>query len=419
MQQLAADVALDPRATADVLRLVNSAAFGMSREILNVAEGVKLLGTKRTICTVISACMAQFQQMLKSRTGGKEVNWSNRRGVLIASATATFADRMSDVCPDAAYALGLLQDFGILALMRVEGSRYIRLLNRFRASKTSRLEVLEKEEFDLNHADIGAALLQHWGLPETMVGLVMRHHDPLPEETITVEQKFLHLMNIGEALANWRDHSVPERYERFRQSLGSAAAVPVEDIKDCIAEIAHRAEEANRLFRIPQPDPQELSELAHGLATKITEGAEGRPAVETETPSFSLNDVRQRVQILVVDDDSSTIALTKHFLGKAGMEARPCSTAREALQLAPECHAALVDVHLSDGASGVDIAKELRQGGFTRPLIMISADRRRSTVVACAVAGANDYVTKPFTFDTLVPKVSSLVSAHLGHPARS
>ena len=48
---------------------------------------------------------------------------------------------------------------------------------------------------------------------------------------------------------------------------------------------------------------------------------------------------------------------------------------------------------------------ELRAAGYARPIVVITADNRRETVMECVSAGVNDYLLKPFSKVQLVNKL--------------
>jgi DNA-binding response OmpR family regulator len=86
----------------------------------------------------------------------------------------------------------------------------------------------------------------------------------------------------------------------------------------------------------------------------------------------------------------------------------PCHRFEDASGLANDADVILCDVHLGQ-ASGVDLMLRLRDQGVAAPVIMISGDRTRDTVVGCIEAGTVDYIVKPFTRAKLLEKLTKHV----------
>ena len=112
--------------------------------------------------------------------------------------------------------------------------------------------------------------------------------------------------------------------------------------------------------------------------------------------------------ILVVDDDPGILELISTTLARVGYRVRTAASYAEAVACAREEEPALaiVDVELP-GPSGYDLLKELREEfGIALPVILVSGVRAESRDrVAGLLAGADDYLVKPFDPDELVARV--------------
>jgi two-component system OmpR family response regulator len=112
--------------------------------------------------------------------------------------------------------------------------------------------------------------------------------------------------------------------------------------------------------------------------------------------------------ILVVDDDPGILELISTTLARVGYSVRTAASYAEAVASAREHEPALaiIDVELP-GPSGYDLLKELRdEFGIGLPVILVSGVRAESRDrVAGLLAGADDYLVKPFDPDELVARV--------------
>jgi two-component system, OmpR family, KDP operon response regulator KdpE len=110
-------------------------------------------------------------------------------------------------------------------------------------------------------------------------------------------------------------------------------------------------------------------------------------------------------RVLVVDDEPQILRALQLKLRTAGYAVDTAATAGEALMKAamrpPE--AIILDLLLPDG-SGTDICRELRTWS-TAPIVVLSAVGEEQEKIAALDAGADDYVTKPFSGDELLARV--------------
>ena len=114
-------------------------------------------------------------------------------------------------------------------------------------------------------------------------------------------------------------------------------------------------------------------------------------------------------RVLVVDDEPQILRALRTTLRGAGYEVDTAATAEAALAAAavhpPE--AVILDLVLPDG-SGTDVCRELRTWSDA-PVIVLSAVGEEREKVAALDAGADDYVTKPFSVDELLARLRAVL----------
>jgi two-component system KDP operon response regulator KdpE len=110
-------------------------------------------------------------------------------------------------------------------------------------------------------------------------------------------------------------------------------------------------------------------------------------------------------RILVVDDEPQILRALQMKLRGAGYTVETAATAQEALMKAamrpPE--AIILDVLLPDGR-GTDVCRELRTW-TTSPILVLSAVGEEKEKIEALDAGADDYITKPFSGDELLARL--------------
>ncbi|MCA9644829.1 MAG: HDOD domain-containing protein [Polyangiaceae bacterium] len=169
-------IRVDPGLTASVLRVANSAAFGLRRQVSTVGHAVSLLGLKRIFDISVAGA---FEQVLPPTLNGYGIRaedmWSH------SVATAIFADalatRLDLPIRGHVFTAGLLHDCGKLVISEFMEEGRQEIMNRLIAGDA----MLQAEQTVLgtDHAVVGEAVIHQWELPEVLAEIVRYHHAPL------------------------------------------------------------------------------------------------------------------------------------------------------------------------------------------------------------------------------------------------
>ena len=116
------------------------------------------------------------------------------------------------------------------------------------------------------------------------------------------------------------------------------------------------------------------------------------------------------MRILVVEDQTKTSQFVKQGLNEVGysVDIAETGSAAESFMASSEYDLVILDVMLPD-QSGIDTARHLRRDGFTGPILMLTALSTTKDKVNGLDAGADDYLTKPFSFEELLARVRALL----------
>jgi DNA-binding response OmpR family regulator len=119
--------------------------------------------------------------------------------------------------------------------------------------------------------------------------------------------------------------------------------------------------------------------------------------------------------ILIADDDGDILELLETVLQRAGYGPIPAADGEEALRLARERlpRACILDV-VMPGLGGLDVLRALRSETATAqiPVLILSASVQNPDVEAALKAGANDYLTKPFSYTELLDRLNRVLDGH-------
>jgi putative nucleotidyltransferase with HDIG domain len=189
----------DPGLTANILRLANSAHFGLTRRVATAREAITLLGLKRVYDV---ATMAAMQRVLPKTIPGYEVSSEGfwRHSVAVASFADNLARAIGLPAPATVFTAGLMHDIGKLVLGEFLALHAVPILEKLRGEGTSLIGA-EREILGLDHSAVGADVAAQWKLPEQVVAVIRWHHHPdqVPEG---VPRDCVDLTHIADALAH-------------------------------------------------------------------------------------------------------------------------------------------------------------------------------------------------------------------------
>jgi HD-like signal output (HDOD) protein/CheY-like chemotaxis protein len=177
LEDVAEVVARDIGMTAKLLKLVNSAFFGLKRQISSPVEAVTFLGLD-TIKALVLAVNA-FSCFDGKANGpiSMETIWAHSLHVAKWSRKIACFENASQKEIDECFTAGMLHDVGKLALCNNLPAGYREALEVVDRDGLT-MPAAEEKIFGANHAEIGGYLLRLWGLPARVVDTISFHHNP-------------------------------------------------------------------------------------------------------------------------------------------------------------------------------------------------------------------------------------------------
>ena len=183
----------DPGLATNVLRLANSAYFGLSTTVRSLKQAVMLLGVKRFAQIAVSAGM--------SNTLDKAVEGYNLpagklwlHSIAVSNTAEALAKNRKIVETDDVFTPALVHDMGKLVLgafIKHESKQIENMVVRGVPSVLAEHMVLGTD-----HAEIGALILTKWSLPSDIVDAVRWHHNPERIKNPTMQSDIVYLSNL-------------------------------------------------------------------------------------------------------------------------------------------------------------------------------------------------------------------------------
>lgn len=163
---------MDAALSAEILRVSNSALYGLSRNVDSVSHAVVVLGGDAVKRLALTVSLGRFTQSFMKHQGMRRC-WNH--SVACAFIAEDLAG-LTDQGKDRAYTTGLLHDVGRLALLACFPDEYDNLLSVVQENDFD-LDATEQRMFEIDHCSAGEWLCTSWKLPEDMCEVIARHHD--------------------------------------------------------------------------------------------------------------------------------------------------------------------------------------------------------------------------------------------------
>lgn len=173
---IARSISTDPAMTADLLKLVNSAAFMLSKKVDNIVDAVKLAGM-RTIRGLLYS-YGTLKILGDDSTEERKRLWDHSyRAAYYSYNLARNFKASNKALLDDAYVGGMLHDMGKIVFSTVHPDLLAKIRG-FCADKGIEAATFEDIAGGMNHAEIGARVAEKWNFPETLVAAIRYHHEP-------------------------------------------------------------------------------------------------------------------------------------------------------------------------------------------------------------------------------------------------
>lgn len=177
MSQIATVIARDQAIAARVVRLINSAFYGLGGRVTSIQQAIVFLGinTVKNLVMGVSVIKA-FSRQENASLFDREKFWLHTFACALGTRTLGRELKVSE--PEEFFLAGLLHDIGILVLDQFFHDEFIEILKRSACNGTGYIEA-EKNVLGLTHGEVGEFVARKWKLPETLIHPIRFHHEPL------------------------------------------------------------------------------------------------------------------------------------------------------------------------------------------------------------------------------------------------
>ena len=368
IEQVEKVIRSDPALTGNILRLANSAAFGLSRKVSDISQALTLMGF-RVVNNL--AYTAAFSKAIPEEFPGYRLTAAHflRHSFAVGVLAEALASALNAASSRSHFTAGLLHDIGKLVLGTFVATHDTQLARRLESEHLTFVQV-EREVLGVDHGQVAAWVGEHWQLPLDIIAAAELHHDP---DTAPVEfQQVVDIVHVADTAVHCLG---------FGADLGELA----------------RSIHKGSLERLDL-GAETIEKVVSSSLERLTQ------ALPTDNRESAKMPKRQLLRILVVDDSSIIRQMVCKSLGLSGIaphEILEASDGKQALALLRErpreFALVLADIHMPN-MSGTELVGEMaRDENLKRiPVIIISSDANVVNQQRLRALGVRALIKKPF-----------------------
>jgi HD-like signal output (HDOD) protein len=175
--EIAAAIDREPGMAARVLRVANSAFYGLARKVSTIDRALMLLGLNAVRGIAAAACL---DRAVPQGTGAPQIDLASllKHSVAVAAAAAELARLRKPALTSEAFIAGLLHDYGVLVQLRADPLGLQELTKHLGTTADVHSSVLEPQLVKVTHRDCAAVIFEEWNLPPNLVASARFHHNP-------------------------------------------------------------------------------------------------------------------------------------------------------------------------------------------------------------------------------------------------
>lgn len=163
--------------TTKLLKLVNSAFFGLRRQVCSPSEAAAYLGIDTVKALVLGVNAFSSYEGAKISGLSIEKIWAHSLEVGNAARRIIESENAPKAFGDESFVAGMLHDIGKVVLAINLPGEYQKVLARAEQEKMP-IFMAEEQAFGANHANVAGFVLSLWGLPTRVVDAITHHHEP-------------------------------------------------------------------------------------------------------------------------------------------------------------------------------------------------------------------------------------------------
>lgn len=224
-------VSADPALSARIIRIVNSAFYGVRTPVTSLNTAVNVLGFGAIKNIALAASLTRTFRGTKDAEFDPRAVWTH--SVAVAAAAQLIAARTRTIDASDAFLAGLMHDIGVIVELQLSRIQFLGVVKATERDRTLRFRDVEVDYFGASHEAYGEALAIAWQFPVNIRQVCGYHHRPL--ESLEGARLITSIVHIADIVAAQAGTGFSRTVESLQPDAGITTAVGVTD--SMLAEI--------------------------------------------------------------------------------------------------------------------------------------------------------------------------------------
>lgn len=243
--RLAEVVGNDPGLSATLLKIVNSAFFGLPSKVGSIVRAIALIGNNELSALVMGISVIRYFKSIPPEMAEMKKFWMH--SVAAGVFARLLAHHKVDLSEEDLFIAGLLHDIGRLVIFTAL-PRSAAVAMQLSIKRRVPLFQVEKEVFGYDHAEVAGLLLEKWNFPKPLQQLIRCHHTPLDCQN-PVEAAILFLADVLASAMRFGssgNYFIPHLDKQTWDTLELSTSV----LMPCIQQFDRQVDEVLHIFHL-------------------------------------------------------------------------------------------------------------------------------------------------------------------------
>lgn len=251
VSSLAEVISSDQALTAKLLRLCNSAFYGLPRKVTTISDAVMIVGFSsiKSLVLMITTQSTMNKGLLGYKIGPGEF-WHHSLGT--AETSRFLAQHIRYEKPEEYFIAGLIHDIGKMVLNQYALPEVYRATNLHQKERIP-IHIAEQRILGFDHAEVGGALAERWNFPPVLVESIRRHHSLEPYYVDSQAVALPTVVGVANLLSMAVEHNLSYIWTELQNHcalLQKILHLDVEDLRTLLPSIEAKVAETSELIML-------------------------------------------------------------------------------------------------------------------------------------------------------------------------
>jgi len=244
---MAAVISQDPALVVRMLKIANSAYYGLSREVETISRAVAILGTNKIRDLVLSSSASEAFDGIPNNLISMQDFWHH--SLYCGLLAQILSKKSKKTNSDSIFIAGLLHDIGqLLMFNQLPEKSHEAILLLMEGSEELETFEAERHVFGFDHMQVGAALIQSWKLSPVLKECVEFHHEPQNAKDFPAEVAMINIANAVAVMADFDSMSPEDEIPMIHPLSWELTGLSKEDLPEAIKKAQEEIKEVESVL---------------------------------------------------------------------------------------------------------------------------------------------------------------------------